>query len=122
MRRRRVFISVGLAGEEARANGFDEAILLTEEGPVSEGSACNIFLVRKGLLVTPAVSEDVFGGITRATIMELVAEMGVHTEERRVDRSELYAAHEIFFTRTAFEITPVVEVDRRQVGTGAWGC
>ncbi len=115
------YVNSALAGEEARSHGFDEAIVLTEDGHVAEGSAANIFLVRNGQLITPPVTEDILEGITRATVMELAREMWVDTVERRVDRTELYVADEIFFTGTAFEIAPVVEVDRRPVGTGAVG-
>jgi branched-chain amino acid aminotransferase len=115
------YVNSALAGEEARSNGFDEAIVLTEDGHVAEGSASNIFLVRNGQLITPPVCDDILEGITRATIMELAREMWVETIERRIDRTELYVAEEIFFAGTAFEIAPVIEVDRRPVGRGAIG-
>ena len=115
------YVNSALAGDEARANGYDEAILLTEDGHVSEGSACNIFLVRHGQLVTPPVSDDILEGITRATVMDLAREMWIETVERRIDRSELYVADEIFFAGTAFEVAPVIEVDRRPVRSGTIG-
>ena len=115
------YVNSALAGEEARARGFDEAIFLTQDGHVSEGSASNIFLVRNGQLITPPVYDDVLEGITRATIIELARDLWVDTIERRVDRSELYMADEMFFCGTAFEVAPIVEVDGRRVGSGAIG-
>jgi branched-chain amino acid aminotransferase len=115
------YVNSALAGDEARSNGFDEAILLTADGHVAEGSASNIFLVRHGQLVTPPEYDDILEGITRATIIELARGVWVETIERRVDRSELYLAGEAFFTGTAFEIAPIIEVDRRPVGKGTIG-
>ncbi len=115
------YVNSALIGEEARSNGFDEGIVLTEDGHVAEGSASNIFLVRNGQLITPPVYDDILEGITRATVIELAREMWVETNERRIDRTELYMAEEIFFAGTAFEIAPVIEVDHRPVGRGAIG-
>jgi branched-chain amino acid aminotransferase len=115
------YVNSGLAGDEARSNGFDEAIFLTERGHVCEGAASNIFLVRDGRLITPPVYDNILEGITRSTVMDLAAELWVETVERQVDRSELYVADEIFFAGTAFEIAPVVEVDRHPVGSGQVG-
>src|SRR5437867_4012554 len=117
-----IYINSAMAKSEAQLNGFDEAIMLTSEGHVSEGSGENIFLVVDGKLVTPSPSENILMGITRASVMELAKnELGVETIERSVDRSEMYAADECFMTGTAAEISPVVEVDRRPVGTGQVG-
>lgn len=115
------YVNSGLAGDEARANGFDEAIFLTERGHVCEGAASNIFLVRHGKLITPPVYDNILEGITRSTVMDLAADLWVETIERPVDRSELYVAQEVFFAGTAFEIAPVVEVDRHPVGNGQVG-
>jgi len=115
------YVNSALAGDEARANGFDEAIFLTERGHVCEGAASNIFLVRKGRLITPPVYDNILEGITRATVIDLATDMWVETDERPVDRSELYVADEVFFAGTAFEIAPVVEVDRHPVGDGQIG-
>lgn len=115
------YVNSALAGEDARANGFDESILLTQDGHVAEGSASNLFLIRNGHLVTPPVYDDILEGITRSTVMELARDLWLDTQERPIDRTELYVAEEIFFAGTAFEIAPVVEVDRRRVGTGAIG-
>jgi branched-chain amino acid aminotransferase len=117
-----IYVNSAMAKTEANLNGFDEAIMLTHEGHVSEGSGENIFLVVDGKLVTPAPSENILMGITRASVIELAKnELGVDTLERQVDRSELYSADECFMTGTAAEISPVVEVDRRPVGTGQVG-
>lgn len=116
------YVNSALAGDEARRNGFDEAIFLTESGHVAEGAACNIFLVRDGQLITPPVTENILEGITRASVMELAEnELGMQVVERRVDRSELYVCDELFFTGTAVEIAPVTRVDHRPVGDGQIG-
>ena len=117
-----IYVNSALAKSEAELNGFDEAIMLTHEGHVSEGSGENIFLIIDGQLVTPAPSENILMGITRASVMELAKrELGIDTIERQVDRTELYIADEVFMTGTAAEITPVGEVDRRPVGSGGIG-
>lgn len=116
------YVNSALAGDEARRNGYDEAIFLTESGHVAEGAACNIFLVRDGKLITPPVTENILEGITRASVMELARnELQLEVIERRVDRSELYVCDEIFFTGTAIELAPVVRVDHRPVGSGEIG-
>jgi branched-chain amino acid aminotransferase len=116
------YVNSALAGDEARRNGFDEAIFLTESGYVAEGAASNIFLVRDGRLITPPVTENILEGITRDSVMELARrELRLEVVERRVNRSELYVADEVFFTGTAVEIAPVTRVDHRQVGSGSVG-
>lgn len=116
------YVNSALAGDEARRNGFDEAIFLTESGHVAEGAACNIFLVRDGKLVTPPVTENILEGITRAAAMELARkELGMEVVERRVDRSELYVCEEAFFTGTAVEVAPIIRVDHRPVGSAKIG-
>lgn len=117
-----IYVNSAMAKTEANLNGFDEAIMLTHEGHVSEGSGENIFLVVDGKLVTPSASENILMGITRATVIELARqELAIETIERPVDRSELYSADEVFMTGTAAEISPIVEVDRRAVGQGVVG-
>lgn len=117
-----VYVSSALAKSEAVTNGFDEAILLTHDGHVAEGSAENIFLVKDGVVHTPPVSDAILEGITRKTVIELLREeLGMSVIERSIDRSELYGADEIFFSGTAVGVSPVVEVDRRPVGGGAPG-
>src|SRR5579883_3155500 len=116
------YVNSAFAKSEALQNGFDEAIMLTNEGHVSEGSAENIFLVVNGELVTPAPSENILLGITRDTIIELARrELGMITRERQVDRTELYIADEIFLCGTGAQIAPVVRVDHRPVGDGKIG-
>ena len=113
------YVNSALAAQEARDRGFDEAIFLNEAGHVAEGSAMNVFLVRNGRLVTPDVSQGILEGITRDTVMQLAERwMGIPTEQRTVDRTELYVADEVFFTGTAAQIAPVVRVDGRPVGSG----
>lgn len=117
-----LYVNCALAKTEAMENGFDEAILLTQSGHVSEGTGQNIFLVLGGTLVTPPSSDNILMGITRDTVMKLAADkLGVRTIERQVDRSELYVADESFFTGTASDIAPILEIDRRPVGTGKIG-
>lgn len=116
------YINSALAKTEAVENGFDEAIMLTHDGHVSEGSGENIFLVYGNTLVTPATSDNVLVGITRDSVMTVARqELGMTVVERSVDRSELYSADECFMTGTAAEVTPVIEVDRRPVGNGQVG-
>jgi branched-chain amino acid aminotransferase len=117
-----VYINSALSKTEVVERGFDEAIVLTHEGHVSEGSAENIFLVRDGELITPAASENILEGITRKTIMELArVEFGLDTTERQIDRSELYIADEVFFCGTGVQVAAVIEVDGRPVGDGKIG-
>jgi branched-chain amino acid aminotransferase len=116
------YANSALASDEARRNGFDEAILLNEGGHVTEGATCNLFMVRKDRLITPAVSERVLEGITRDSILALAGhEMGLETEERPIDRSELYVCDELFLTGTAVGVAPVVQVDHHAVANGAIG-
>jgi branched-chain amino acid aminotransferase len=117
-----LYVNSALAKSEAIQNGYDEAILLSHDGHVAEGSAENIFLVRRGVLYTPDPSQNVLEGVTRRAIIEIARdELGVPTVERSIDRGELYAADEIFFTGTAVGICPVSSVDRRRVGDGNTG-
>ena len=116
------YINAALAKHEALLNGFDEAIMLTDHGFVSEGSAENLFIVRDGTLYTPATSESVLEGITRATVSYLaLEELGIRTVERRLNRTELFTADEVFLCGTGAEISPVVEVDHRRIGGGQVG-
>jgi branched-chain amino acid aminotransferase len=116
------YVNSALASDEARQSGFDEAILLNESGHVAEGSTCNVFMVRKGALITPPVHENVLEGITRDTVMRLAEqELGLLVIERPIDRSELYICDELFFTGTAVGLAPVVRVDHRPVKDGTIG-
>ncbi len=117
-----IYINSALAKTEAIERGFDEAILLTEDGHVAEGSGENIFLVKDGKIITPPIYESILVGVTRNTIMELSREeLGIEVVERRVDRYELYIADECFFTGTAAYVTPIVEIDGRKIGDGKMG-
>ncbi len=109
-----------LALQEAISCGYDEAMLLDTEGYVAEGSGENIFLVVDGTLVTPDLT-SALDGITRNTIFQLAAELGIPVREKRITRDEVYIADELFFTGTAAEVTPIREVDNRTIGSGGRG-
>ncbi len=116
------YVNTALAVDGAQRAGYDDAIFLTQDGQVSEASAANIFLVRKGQLITPPVTADILEGITRDAVMELAEkELGIPVVEREVGRTELYAADEVFLSGTGFQIAPVTEVDDRPIGTGSIG-
>jgi branched-chain amino acid aminotransferase len=116
------YVNGALAKSEAQLNGFDEAIVLTADGHVSEGSAENLFIVRNGVLVTAPVTDNILEGITRRRLMEMArGELGVDVEERTIDRTELYVADEVFLCGTGAQISPVIEIDRRPIGTGRPG-
>lgn len=107
---------------DALRSGFDEALVLTQEGHISEGSAMNVFLVRDGILVTPPTTENILEGITRRSTMELARkELNLTVVERPIDRTEAYLCDEIFFTGTAAQVTAVTKVDHRPVGAGVMG-
>ena len=110
-----------LAKREAKLGGYDEAILLDSQGYVSEGSGENIFMVKKGVLHTPDLSSSILEGITRDTILQLAREEGIAVQEARITRDQLWLADEAFFTGTAAEVTPIREVDDRQIGDGVAG-
>jgi branched-chain amino acid aminotransferase len=117
-----LYVNSALAKTEAWENGFDEAILLNQDGHVSEGSGENIFLILNGRLVTPPASDNILVGITRDSVIKLAKnELGLDTIERPIDRSELYIADECFLTGTAAHLTPVIEIDHRKVGSGEPG-
>jgi branched-chain amino acid aminotransferase len=117
-----IYINSALAKTEAHLNGFDEAILLTQDGHVCEGSAENLFIVRHGQLITPPPSENIVEGVTRATLMAFARDdLGIAVVERRVDRSELYVADEVLLCGTGAEVSPVIEIDRRRIADGEPG-
>ena len=113
------YINSILALREALDAGFEEALLLDNEGYVAEGSGENVFLVRNGVLYTPLTS--CLEGITRDSIMRIAADQGLTVKEKRITRDEVYVADEAFFTGTAAEVVPIREVDNRAIGTGARG-
>lgn len=111
-----------LAGDDAAANGYDEAIFLNQDGHVCEAAAANLFIVRNGELHTPSITENILEGITRDAVMELArAELKLTVRERPIDRTELYIADEIFLCGTGAEIAPIIEVDHHTVGAGKPG-
>jgi branched-chain amino acid aminotransferase len=109
-----------LALQEALRDGYDEALLLDIDGYVAEGSGENFFLVRDGVIYTPELT-SALDGITRKTILSLAKELGIEVREKRITRDEVYIADEAFFTGTAAEVTPIRELDRRQIGAGKRG-
>jgi branched-chain amino acid aminotransferase len=116
------YVNGALAKSEAQLNGYDEAIVLTQDGHVSEGSAENLFIVRGGKLITPPVTDNILEGITRRRLMNVAREqLEIVVEERSIDRTELYNADEVFLCGTGAQISPVVEIDRRPIGGGRPG-
>lgn len=115
------YVNSILANLEAKAAGYDEAILENVNGYVAEGPGENIFLVRDGVLMTPSLDAGILRGITRHTIITLARDMGIPFRERDIPREELFIADEVFLTGTAAEVTPVREVDNRIVGNGKPG-
>jgi len=116
------YVNSALAKTEALEAGFDEAIMLSMDGHVSEGSAENLFMFRDGVFVTPPVTDDILEGVTRGLLMGLIrSELSLAVVERSIDRTELYACDELFLCGTGAQVSPVVEVDRRQIGAGAVG-
>ena len=116
------YVNAALSKTEAMLDGYEEALVLTESGHVSEGSAENVFAVIGGALVTPPVTDNILAGITRTTLMELAWErFNIPTVERSIDRTELYIADEVFLCGTGAQIVPVGEIDHRPVGTGGIG-
>ncbi|WP_353572349.1 branched-chain amino acid transaminase [Candidatus Albibeggiatoa sp. nov. BB20] len=109
-----------LALQEAIACGYDEALLLDNEGYVAEGSGENIFIIRDNVIYTPDLT-SALNGITRSTIFTLAAELGLEVKEKRITRDEVYIADEAFFTGTAAEVTPIRELDNRAIGSGTRG-
>ncbi len=114
------YINSIMALQEAMADGYDEALLLDVDGFVAEGSGENFFMVRNGVIYTPELT-SALEGITRETILVLAAELGYEVREKRITRDEVYVADEAFFTGTAAEVTPIRELDRREIGNGGRG-
>ena len=110
-----------IATQEAKRNGFDEAILLDQNGNVSEAPGENIFIVRNGQLITPSLASSALEGITRDAIIKIAKDLDIDMIERDVTRSELIISEEIFLTGTAAEITPIIKMDSKQIGTGKPG-
>lgn len=116
------YVNSAFIKTDALRSGFDEALVLNEDGHVSEGSAENIFMLRDGVLITPPVTDNILEGITRRTAMELASsELGLPVLERQIDRTEVYICDEFFMTGTAAQITAVTRVDHRPIGSGGMG-
>ena len=117
-----LYVNSMLAGEEARRNGYAEAIVLNKEGNVAEGPGENLFLVRDGVIYTPGLSESILDGITRDTVIELARERGYEVNDTTsISRGELNTADELFFTGSAAEVTPIRRVDNVEIGNGSRG-
>lgn len=106
------YITSSLAKTEAVQSGYDEAILMNSQGKVSEASGMNIFIVRNGVLITPSFDQDILEGITRDSVLTLARDLGIPTQERPVDKSELLIAEEAFLTGTAAKITPIRQIEQ----------
>ncbi len=116
------YANSALAKSEAVEGGFDEAIVLTIDGHVSEGSAENLFMLKDGAFVTPPVTDDILEGVTRQLLIKVIAdELNLPVHERSIDRTELYTCEELLLCGTGAQISPVIEVDRRPIGTGRVG-
>ena len=115
------YVNAALAKTEAEEAGFDEAIVLTHEGHVSEGSAANLFMVRGGTLITPPATDNILEGIVRASVMRLAKDEGIPVEIRSIDRTELYLADELFLCGTGVQMASITSVDHRTIGDGEIG-
>jgi branched-chain amino acid aminotransferase len=115
------YVNSILAKREVNAAGYQEAIMLDPQGYVCEASGENIFVVKRGVVFTPALGAAILSGITRDSVLTLCKELGLQVVERPITRDELYIADEIFMCGTAAELTPVREVDDRKIGSGARG-
>jgi len=116
------YVNSAFAKSDAQLSCFDEAIVLSQDGHVSEGSAENLFLIRNGVAITPTVTDNILEGIVRRTLMVLLKdEMGIEVVERQVDRTELFLADEVFLCGTGVQISAVTRIDHRLIGTGKMG-
>jgi branched-chain amino acid aminotransferase len=116
------YANSALIKTDAARSGFDEALVLDNNGHISEGSAMNIFMLRDGVLVTPPVTDNILEGITRRSVMELARkELGLDVVERSIDRTEVFIAEEMFMTGTAAQVVAVTKIDHRPVGAGVMG-
>ena len=112
------YVNSALASEDAHAAGYEDAILLTADGHLAEASAANAFIVNDRQIATPPLTDDILPGITRAAVIEIAREAGYEVVERRIDRSELYVADEMFLTGTGAQVAPVASIDDRTIGSG----
>jgi len=115
------YVNSAFIKDEIDEKGADEAIVLNTAGKVAEGSSCNLFMVRNGVLTTPPLTADILEGITRRTILQFAQEAGIPTEQREIDRTELYLAEEAFFCGTGVQVAWIESIDGRPVGAGTEG-
>ncbi len=116
------YVNSAFAKSEAHWNGYDEGIVLNQDGHVAEGSAMNLFMIRDGKFITSPIYDNILEGITRHTVMQLAREeLGVEVVERSIDRSELYVADEVLFCGTGAQVAGIVEIDHRRIGNGRVG-
>ena len=116
------YAQAALAKSEAVENGFDEAIVLSVDGHVSEGSAENLFMLKDGAFITPPVTDDILEGVTRNLLIKVIKdELNLPVLERSIDRTELYTCDELILCGTGAQISPVIEIDHRPVGDGKVG-
>jgi branched-chain amino acid aminotransferase len=113
------YINSSFAKDQAMAYGADDAIMLNANGKIAEGSSCNLFVVRDGVLITPPINSDILEGITRRTVLQLAEEMGIPTEQRAIDRSELYLMDEAIFCGTGVQVAWIEMIDGRIIGEEA---
>lgn len=115
------YVNSALIVTDAKLAGFDEAIVLSADGKVTEGSAMNLFIVQDGKLITTNTTDNILVGVTRNTIIELAQSIGIPTIERVVDRTELYVSDEAFYCGTGAQVSPITRIDNRNVGDGEVG-
>ena len=116
------YVNTAFVKTDALRGGFDEALVLNQDGHLAEGSAENVFMLRGGVLVTPSITENILEGITRRTVIELAREeFGLEVVERPIDRTEVFLCQELFLTGTAAQVTAVTQVDFRPIGEGVMG-
>ncbi|MGD8457776.1 MAG: branched-chain amino acid transaminase [Anaerolineales bacterium] len=116
------YVNTALTKTDAILSGFDEGLVLTQDGHLSEGSAENVFMVRDGVLITPPVTDNILEGITRRTVMELARkELDIEVVDRTIDRTEVFICDELMLTGTAAQVTAVTKVDHRKIGDGVMG-
>jgi branched-chain amino acid aminotransferase len=115
------YVNASLMKNEALLNGYDDAIAIDEHGHVAEGTVANLFFVRGGVLTTPGPATDILEGITRSSILTIAKDLNIPTQERSIDRSELYIAEEAFMCGSSARVTPVLSIDKRPVGAGKIG-
>jgi branched-chain amino acid aminotransferase len=115
------YVNSAFAKDEAEEKGADEAIMLNTAGKVAEGSGCNLFIVRNDTLITPTITGDILEGITRRSMLRMASDAGIRSEEREIDRTELYLADEAFFCGTGVQVAWIEAIDGRAVGKGQMG-